>query len=442
MFLSFIGRRILSSFSLIRTAILVMGIANVLLFQYLDYAEAQERNKLAEQGALDHLSFVLQTQIQSYESAIWETGRLPASITSARDQYTAETTDDLQSLRKLDGSLLAPGGALHDFVINYLRLDGVWQTIVPVIEQNGDIARMRLLWTNNQALIANTPKLVNEYQQQAQQELVALQHSKDNAKLVATAVSIIISLISFVLSIALAIMLTRQIVPPVTRLTDALQQVAEGDLSPRAQVRGKDEISQLLRTFNSAVAQLHNLLLAVRGHALGISAESQRLRKSYAMYGEPIPRQRTVVQPSAAGSADVAPDGEESPAETPQGDDATIGVFQLIGQVTEVADSAATLAKRVRQAAAVAPPADPKIAGFAADLQGLDAEATQIAEQLHSLAHTLQSVQRRMEESTGKLDQAAEELRHAVEQFSLENENGSDSGATRVTEVRSQEASN
>src|SRR5436853_1730333 len=74
MFLSFIGRRILSSFSLIRGAILVMGVANVLLFQYLDHAEAQERNKLAEQGKLDHLSFVLQTQIKSYESAVWQTG--------------------------------------------------------------------------------------------------------------------------------------------------------------------------------------------------------------------------------------------------------------------------------------------------------------------------------------------------------------------------------
>src|SRR5439155_452809 len=108
-FLSFIGRRILGAFSLIRTAILVMGVANLLLFQYLDSAEAQERNKLAEQGKLDHLSFVVQTQVQSYESAVWQTGRLPATITSARDLYTSEATDDLQALRKLDRSLLAPG---------------------------------------------------------------------------------------------------------------------------------------------------------------------------------------------------------------------------------------------------------------------------------------------------------------------------------------------
>src|SRR5207248_7116652 len=127
--------------------------------------------------------------------------------------------------------------------------------------------------------------LVDAYRRQAQQDLVALQHDKDNAKQAATGVSLIISFISFALSIALAIVLTRQIVPPVTRLRDALQQVAEGDLSPRTQVRGKDEISQLLATFNGAIARLHSLLTAVQGHALGISAESKRLRDTYAYDG-------------------------------------------------------------------------------------------------------------------------------------------------------------
>src|SRR5438445_343645 len=83
----------------------------------------------------------------------------------------------------------------------------------------------RTLWTNQEALVRNTPTLVDAYRRQAQQDLVALQHDKDNAKQAATGVSLIISFISFALSIALAIVLTRQIVPPVTRLRDALQQV-------------------------------------------------------------------------------------------------------------------------------------------------------------------------------------------------------------------------
>src|SRR3954447_2940271 len=259
-FLSFIGRRILGAFSLIRTAILVMGVANILLFQYLDSAEARERNKLAEQGKLDHLIFVVQTQIQSYESAVWQTGRLPSTISSAQDIYTSEATGDLLALRKLDKSIAAPGGDLHAFIQNYVHLNQLWQTIVPAVEQGGNQDRLRGLWTNQKALVTGTPALLEDFRRLAQQELADVQHDKANAKQVATGISLLTSLISFGLSIALAVVLTRQIVPPVTRLRDALQQVAAGDLSPRAQVRGKDEISELLRTFNAAIASLHDLL--------------------------------------------------------------------------------------------------------------------------------------------------------------------------------------
>jgi HAMP domain-containing protein len=441
MFLSFIGRRILSSFSLIRGAILVMGVANVLLFQYLDHAEAEERNKLAEQGKLDHLSFVLQTQIQSYESAVWQTGRLPSTISSARDLYTAQATDDLLAVRKLDRSLLAPGGALHDFVMSYLRLTDLWHSIIPPVEQKADTAPLRLLWTGDQALIANTPKLVDDYRQQAQKDLVALQHSKDDAKWVATIVSIIISLISFVLSIALAIVLTRQIVPPVTRLRDALQQVAEGDLSPRAQVRGKDEISELLRTFNDAVAHLHGLLVVVRGHARGISAESRRLRGFYFFSGEPIARQSATLQPSPAAVERPAPAekakgrkqkaADDAGAQRADGTEITPAINQLIGQVAEVAGRASMLAASARQAAAsavaavAAPAGDPAFSQLASNMRALDTEGQQLAEELRALVDTLQNAQSRMadvEESTATLDRAAEELRQAIEQFHLQSE--------------------
>lgn len=429
MFLSFIGRRILSAFSLIRTAILVMGIANVLLFQYLDAAEAQERNKLAEEGRLSHLSFVLQTQIQSYESAVWQTGRLPTTISSARDLYTSEATDDLLALRKLDGSLLAPGGPLHDFIMSYLRLNHLWQTIVPAVEQGGDTNSLRVLWTNQQALITNTPRLIDEYKQRAQQDLATLQGDKNNAKQAATVVSVIISLISFALSIALAIVLTRQIVPPVTQLRDALLQVAIGDLSPRAPVRGKDEISQLLRTFNAAIANLHDLLASVREQTVGISTESRRLRETYAVKSPPA-GESGQLEPSllelellAQATAEVAaqlPTGEiaDQSAVAPE---TAESISQLIDQVAQVAKSASLLAASAHQAAEAAPPDDGQFAPLASNLRGLDTEAKQMSEQLRTLAEALQNLQGRMADSTQNLDRAAGSLRQAIEQFRLQS---------------------
>src|SRR5690349_3833786 len=155
---SFIGRRILGAFSLIRTAILITGIANVLLFQYLDAAEVQERNKTAEQGKLDHLSFVVETQIQAYETAVWETGKLPGTVSAARDLYTGEATADLLVLRKLDPAVLAPGGALHGFVLGYLQLNDFWHTLVPVLEDSGDRQPLQTMWQSQQDLIGAAPQ--------------------------------------------------------------------------------------------------------------------------------------------------------------------------------------------------------------------------------------------------------------------------------------------
>src|SRR5207237_2835967 len=124
---------------------------------------------------LEHLSFVLQTQVQAYESAVWETGKLPSTVSSARDLYTAEATDDLLAIRKLNRPLLAPGGPLNGFVTNYLRLGDLWRTIVPAIESNGgngDRRPLQTQWTAQQDLIKATTKQVSDYLGQVNQDLV------------------------------------------------------------------------------------------------------------------------------------------------------------------------------------------------------------------------------------------------------------------------------
>src|SRR5690242_10637706 len=172
---SFIGRRILGAFSLIRTAILIMSVANILLFQYLDSAEVQERNKTAEQGKLEHLSFVVDTQIQAYESAVWETGKLPSTVSAARDLYTGEATADLLALRKLDPQLLVPGGPLHSFVLGYLQLNAFWRAIAPTIESGADRQPLQIMWQSRQDLLAAAHQVLADYSAHVTQEQQQLQ---------------------------------------------------------------------------------------------------------------------------------------------------------------------------------------------------------------------------------------------------------------------------
>jgi hypothetical protein len=106
----------------------------------------------------------------------------------------------------------------------------------------------------------------------------------------------------------------------------------------------------------------------------------------------------------------------------PQAEPQPAAIDQLINQVAMVAGKASSLAESARQVALTAPSHDPAFAHLVPNLRGLDAEATQMAEQLATLIGALQDAQGGMAESITNLDRAAEDLRQAVEQFRLQTE--------------------
>jgi signal transduction histidine kinase/DNA-binding response OmpR family regulator/CHASE3 domain sensor protein len=66
--------------------------------------------------------------------------------------------------------------------------------------------------------------------------------------------------LALVTGIVLAILISRQIVGPVRRLTGVAEQIRAGDLSARATVESSDEIGQLADTFNRMTVQLRQTL--------------------------------------------------------------------------------------------------------------------------------------------------------------------------------------
>jgi signal transduction histidine kinase/CheY-like chemotaxis protein/CHASE3 domain sensor protein len=67
-------------------------------------------------------------------------------------------------------------------------------------------------------------------------------------------------LLALVAGITLAVVITRQIVGPIGRLTGVAEQIRSGDLTARATVESTDEIGQLAGTFNSMTVQLGQTL--------------------------------------------------------------------------------------------------------------------------------------------------------------------------------------
>jgi two-component system sensor histidine kinase BaeS len=59
------------------------------------------------------------------------------------------------------------------------------------------------------------------------------------------------------IALLLGIFLTRRFTVPLKRLTDAVKSVGQGDLSPRLEIKGKDEIAALGSAFNRMAEQLY-----------------------------------------------------------------------------------------------------------------------------------------------------------------------------------------
>lgn len=92
---------------------------------------------------------------------------------------------------------------------------------------------------------------------------------------------LIISVLSSILAIGIAIFITRAITVPVKKLAFATKVIAEGDLSQaNIEVKTKDEIGDLGKTFNLMKANLHSLITNVAANVSHTTAAAEQLAAS------------------------------------------------------------------------------------------------------------------------------------------------------------------
>jgi len=97
-----------------------------------------------------------------------------------------------------------------------------------------------------------------------------------------TRTAVLLAVVVTALVVAVAVILARLLTGPITRLEEAAQRVALGDLNVRAPVESDDEIGSLAKTFNLMTSQLQETLLGLeqrvndRTRALATSTEVGR----------------------------------------------------------------------------------------------------------------------------------------------------------------------
>lgn len=95
-----------------------------------------------------------------------------------------------------------------------------------------------------------------------------------------------ILIFSILLAVILSIIMVNSIVNPIKRLNERTMIVAEGDLSQQFEVKSKDEIGTLGKSFNQMIAELRKIILQITGTYKTVKGTAVQLRKNSAAMGE------------------------------------------------------------------------------------------------------------------------------------------------------------
>jgi GAF domain-containing protein len=150
----------------------------------------------------------------------------------------------------------------------------------------GELVLLEQEIDNNAAIFQETTADINELTGHIGEEAeVALAQSRANlrrAVIDSTVLTVVAGLLAFGVGVITTWLLARQIIDPLSELTEAAQKIGEGSLNVQVDVRGSDEFATLGHVFNQMASQLKNLigsleqLVAERTRALSTSFQVSR----------------------------------------------------------------------------------------------------------------------------------------------------------------------
>lgn len=84
-------------------------------------------------------------------------------------------------------------------------------------------------------------------------------------------------IVSLLLAVLLAVFTVNQIIKPILKLKESMNVLSSGDLTRKAEVRGKDETAQLANSFNQMVDDLKGIIANILGTYHSAKEDSQQL---------------------------------------------------------------------------------------------------------------------------------------------------------------------
>lgn len=115
-------------------------------------------------------------------------------------------------------------------------------------------------------------------------------------------ISLLLSIVFILIGTVVSILVSRRISKPLIRLVGHTRLVAEGDLSKQIEVRGKDEIGQLMSHFNRMTLQLKKMIEQVKDTSAYVEVSSDEVSKRSNLSTEMIYETVASIQEIASGN--------------------------------------------------------------------------------------------------------------------------------------------
>ncbi|MEW6703592.1 MAG: methyl-accepting chemotaxis protein [Pseudomonadota bacterium] len=154
----------------------------------------------------------------------------------------------------------------------------------------------------------------------------------------------------------LARVIVRSITEPLNRAVQLAEQVAAGDLTGEAEVRGRDEIAQLMVALKAMKNSLHRVVGEVRGNAESVTIASREI---------------------AQGNADLSRRTEQQAASL---EETASSMEELSSTVKHNADHAGQANQLAQQARELAQRGGASVQQMVSTMQGIDASSKKIAD--------------------------------------------------------------
>ncbi len=192
-------------------------------------------------------------------------------------------------------------------------------------------------------------------------------------------VSLAVALVGLALVLVISRLTQHSVTRPVSRMRTALQAMAAGDLTVRAEVDSADEVGQMAQALDTAQTNLRGLVGEVSGTAQAVAAAAEELSVGGSQLGSTAEETSTQASVVAAAAEQVSSNVQTVAA----------GAEQMGASIREIAQSSNEAARVAHQATGVAAATNETVAKLGVSSQEIGDVVkviTSIAEQTNLLA--------------------------------------------------------